>query len=262
VADDVLVLPSADPDAAVALIEERADRLAAVVVEPVAFSTGGAVALDPGFARALRNVTEANGIVLVFDEVVTCFRMGLGGAPDYLGVRPDLSALGKALGGGFPLAAFGGRGDIMEQVLGPAARSERIFQSGTFTGNPIGVTAGMATLDVLESEPVLETVNRLAERLRNGLGDVFSGSGLRASVTGTASVFQLHMTQDPPRGRRDVVATDLDLLRLFLLAMVARGVLWPPIHPGVTAYLHDGGDIDRVAAAAAEVAEMFLPFQE
>jgi glutamate-1-semialdehyde 2,1-aminomutase len=262
VADDVLILPSTDPDAAIALIEERADRLAAVAVEPVAFSTGGAVALDPVFARALRNVTEDNGIVLIFDEVVTCFRMGLGGAPDYLGVRPDLSALGKALGGGFPLAAFGGGADIMEQVLGPGAQADRIFQSGTFTGHPIGLTAGMATLDVLESEPVLETVNRLADRLRDGLRDVFSRSELPASVTGTASVFQLHMTEDPPRGRRDIGASDLDLLRLFLLAMVARGVLWPPIHPGVTAYLHDGGDMDRVVAVAAEVAEMFLAFQE
>lgn len=263
VVEDVLVLPSNDPVGATALIEENAKSLAAVVVEPVAFSTGGAIPLASEFARALRDVTARHGIVLVFDEVVTCFRMGLGGAPAYLGVAPDLSALGKALGGGFPLAALGGRAEIMEAVLGPrsAAEGRRIFQSGTFTGNPMGLTAGMATLDVLEREPVLEVVDALAERLRVGLREVFRATNLRASVTGVGSVFQLHMTHAEPRDRREILGGDIELLRLFLLAMVARGVLWPPIHPGVTAYMHEGSDIDRTLEAATNAARVVQPYQ-
>lgn len=259
VADDVLVLPFNDGPVAAALIEERSDRLAAVFMEPVAFSTGGAIPATPEFARTVREVTARHGILLVFDEVVTCFRMGLGGAPAYLGVTPDLSAIGKAVGGGFPLAAFGGRAEILEAVLGEESlgSGRRIFQSGTFTANPVSLAAGQATLDVLESEPVLERIDTLAERFRAGLRRLFQRFGVPASVTGVRSIFQVHFSKEEPRNRRDILNGDQDKLRLFLLGMVAHGVLWPPVHPGVTAYRHTEADIDQALSAAERVLALF-----
>jgi glutamate-1-semialdehyde 2,1-aminomutase len=259
IADDVLVLPFNDAEGAARLIAERADSLAAVFMEPVAFSTGGALPIEPAFARRIREVTKRFGILLVFDEVVTCYRMGLGGAPSYLGVTPDLSALGKALGGGFPLAAMGGSAQVMETVLGEESfhNRKRIFQSGTFTGNAVSVAAGHAVLTVLEQEPVLETIDALGERLRRGLQQLFDAYGVHGQVTGDRSIFQLHFTERPPRSRRDIVAGDLEGLRLFLLGMVAEGVLWPPIHPGVTAYSHTPEQIDRSLAAAERLLPLF-----
>ena len=118
IAEEVLLLPYNDAENAVSLISEHASELAAVVMEPMAFSTGGAVMAERSFAVAVREITSRHGIVLIFDEVVTGLRLGTAGAPGYLGVTPDLSCLGKAIGGGLPLSALGGRADIMEAVLG------------------------------------------------------------------------------------------------------------------------------------------------
>ena len=261
VADDVLVLPFDDIDGARSLIDEYASSLAAVVIEPIPFSTGGAIPTSVPYAQMLRELTTRRGIVLIFDEVVTCFRMGLAGAPGYLGVTPDLSAVGKAVGGGFPLAAMGGRADLMEAVLGSDSRPEKgrgIFQSGTFTGNPVSLAAGLAALDVLEREPVLEKIDALADRFRIGLRSVFEGARVPAQVTGVGSIFQLHFVDREPRSRRDIAGGNLELLQWFLLGMVAQGVLWPPVHPGVTTYTHEEADIERAIDAAAELASVLV----
>jgi len=260
VLEDVLVLPFDDVARSVELVEERADRLAAVFLEPVAFSTGGAIPVSADLARALRQVTARHGILLVFDEVVTCYRMGLGGGAAYLGVEPDLSAVGKAIGGGFPLAAMGGRAEVMDAVVGPRSAGEgrQVFQSGTYTGNPVSLAAGLAVLDVLEGEPVLERIDALAEQLRAGLRRVFRQHRIAAHVSGVGSVFQVHFAASQPCNRRDILAGDLELTRLFLLGLVGEGVLWPPIHPGVTAYAHSDEDIHRVLEAADRVAGLFV----
>ena len=257
IADEVLVLPYNDVENSVALISENASELAAVVMEPVAFSTGGAVAADRRFAQAVRRVTARHGIVLVFDEVVTGLRLGTSGAPGYLGVTPDLSCLGKAIGGGLPLSAMGGRADIMEAVLGveSVARGRRIFHSGTFTGNPLSMAAGMAVLDVLEKEPVLEHIDLLGGRVLSTLQEVLDSHGM-GQMTGFGSIFQLHFTDAPPRNRREILAGDHELLSAVLLGLCAHGILWPPVHPGVVAYGHTEADIDRVAAALDTVMGM------
>lgn len=250
IADEVLVLPYNDAENAVSLISENASELCAVVMEPVAFSTGGAVVADRRFARAVRRVTGRHGIVLIFDEVVTGLRLGTGGAPDYLEVTPDLTCLGKAIGGGLPLSAMGGRADIMEAVLGPESdvRGSRIFHSGTFTGNPLSLAAGMAIMKVLETEPVVDHLNFLGNRLLVALQEVLDSHGM-GQVTGYGSIFQLHFTGCPPRNRREILAGDHDLLGAVLLGLCAHGVLWPPVHPGVVSYGHTEADIDRVAVA-------------
>ncbi len=257
IADDVVLLPYNDVENTVSLISENASELAAVVIEPVAFSTGGAVAADRHFAQAVREITRRHGVVLIFDEVVTGLRLGTAGAPGYLAVTPDLSCLGKAIGGGLPLSAVGGRADIMEAVLGAdsAARGTRIFHSGTFTGNPLSVAAGMAVLDVLEREPVLEHIDYLGDRLLATLQEVLDSHRM-GQMTGFGSIFQLHFTDAPPRNRREILAGDHDLLAAVLLGLCAHGILWPPVHPGVLAYGHTEADLDRAATALDTVLGM------
>ena len=257
IAAEVLVLPYNDAESAASLISDHASELAAVVMEPVAFSTGGAVAADRDFAQAVRRITARHGIILIFDEVVTCLRLGTGGAPGYLGVTPDLSCLGKAIGGGLPLSAVGGRADIMEEVLGPGsvARGTRIFHSGTFTGNPLSLAAGMAVLDVLEAEPVIEHLDHLGGRLLSTLQEVLDSHGM-GHMAGFGSIFQLHFTDAPPRNRREVLSGDHDLLSTVLLGLCAHGMLWPPVHPGVLAYGHTEADIELLAGALDTVLGM------
>lgn len=250
---EVLVLPYNEPQAAAGLIAEHADELAAVIVEPVAFSSGGGVPASREFAASLRAVTERHGIVLIFDEVLCAYRMGLGGAPAYLGVRPDLATIGKAIGGGLPLAAFGGRADLMEAALGPQAGERRIFQSGTFTENPLAMAAGMAVLDVLEREPVLQRADEAASLLRAGLRKEFAAGGVRAAVTGAASILQVHIGVAEVSNRRDVLRSDRDATRAFLLGMVAGGVLWPPVHPAVTSGAHTDEDVERTIVTARTI---------
>jgi glutamate-1-semialdehyde 2,1-aminomutase len=247
----VLVLPYNDARAATALIAEHAQELAAVILEPLAFSSGGGVAATREFALALREATQRHGVVLIFDEVLCAYRMGLAGAPAYLGVTPDLSALGKALGGGMALAAYGGRAELMEAALGEGER--HIFQSGTFTENPVSIAAGLAVLDVLESEPVLERANRTGEALRVGLREQFAAHGVSAAVTGAASILQVHVGVEQVHNRRDVLRADMDATRAFLLGMVAGGVLWPPLHPAVTSGAHSDEDVERVISTAGTI---------
>jgi glutamate-1-semialdehyde 2,1-aminomutase len=255
---EVLILPPDDHERAVELIHERSSIISAIFLEPFAFSTGGAIPVDAVYVSALRQVADEIGALLVFDEVVTGFRLGLAGAPAYLGVTPDLSAIGKAIGGGLPLAAMGGRAEVMDAVLGEGSASGmRIFQSGTFTGHPLSLAAGLATLDVLEREPVLERIGELGERFRRGLRELLVERGLPASVTGLASIFQLHFRSDPPTSRRQILEGDMELLRLFLLDVVSEGVLWPPIHPGVIGYAHSEDDIDEALEAVGRVADRF-----
>jgi glutamate-1-semialdehyde 2,1-aminomutase len=256
IADEVLVIPYNDPEAAHRLIGERAHELAAVIMEPVAFSSGGGVPATAEFARTVRDVTAASGIPLIFDEVLCAYRLGLGGAPAYLGVTPDLSAIGKAVGGGMPLGAFGGRADLMEAALSAETPSRRIFQSGTFTENPVSIAAGHAALDLIEREGILERANHAADRLRSGLAAEFSSRGTPAIVTGVGSILQVHFGTTAVHNRRDVLRSDLEATRSFLLGLVAHGVLWPPVHPAVTSSAHTDEDIDLVLAATRTVLDL------
>jgi len=253
--DEVLVLPYNNPDAAAALIDQRGDELAALIMEPVAFSSGGGIPASPELAHAVRAATMRNGTVLIFDEVVCALRMGLAGAPAYLGVTPDLSAIGKAIGGGLPLAAVGGRADLMEAALGLESAERTIFQSGTFTENPLSIAAGHAVLDVLESEPVLERADAAGEAIRIGLAAEFAAHEVEAAVTGCRSVIQVHFGATSVTNRRELLRSDLDTTRTFLLGMVAAGVLWPPVHPAVTSGAHREPDVQEVIAAARLVLE-------
>lgn len=255
IVDDVLILPFNRPEAAAALIDEYGDQLGAVIMEPVAFSSGGGVPATHEFAAAVRVATQRHGIALIFDEVLCAYRMGLSGAPAYLGVTPDLATIGKAVGGGMPLGAFGGRADLMEAALGADARHP-VFQSGTFTENPLSVAAGLAVLDVLETEPALERADTTGRLLREGLQAELDARDLQAVVTGAASIIQVHIGASEIANRRDVLRSDLDATRQFLLGMTAQGVLWPPVHPAVTSGAHSQDDVAMVLEAARAVLDV------
>jgi glutamate-1-semialdehyde 2,1-aminomutase len=261
--NDTLVIPFNDAAAASALIDEYGSRLAAVLLEPIAFSSGGAIEADRPFVVALREATKRAGVVLIYDEVVTSLRLGRGGAAAHFGVAPDLTCLGKAIGGGLPIGAFGGSADLMEGSLGLDAlgRGTRIFQSGTFTGNAMSIHAGMAILKIFLAEDIAPRLNELAARIRSGLDSVFREAGIAACTTGGASIFQLHFSAQPPRHRREILAADIAGLQAFLLGMIAEGVLWTPVHPGLTCAAHTDADVDAVIAAATRVVEL-MPLQE
>jgi glutamate-1-semialdehyde 2,1-aminomutase len=253
VIQEVVLIPYNDPDAARDVISEHGPRLAAVIMEPVAFASGGGVPATPEFARAVRDATASAGALLIFDEVLCACRLGLPGAPGYLGVVPDLAAIGKVIGGGLPLAAVGGRADLMEATLGHDAGERRIFQSGTFTENPLSIAAGMAALDVLEDEPILATADRTGELIRTGLRDLFEARGVTAAVTGCRSILHVHFGAESVTNRREVLRADLAMTRAFLLGMLGEGVLWPPIHPAVTSGAHSDESAGAVVSAAERV---------
>src|SRR5262249_17620488 len=194
--------------------------------------------------------------VLIYDEVLCGLRMGLAGAPAYTGVVPDLTAIGKALGGGLPLAAVGGRADLMEAALGLESTAT-IFQSGTFTENPLSIAAGSATLDFLETEPVLEVADAAGKAIRHGLRELLREFEVQGTVTGTRSIFQIHLGTDSVENRRDLLDSDREATRLFLLGLVSEQVLWPPIHPAVTSGVHTEDHVDRVLSAAEGVLAHF-----
>lgn len=254
IVDDVLVLPFNAADAATALIEENADRLAAVLIEPIAFSTGGGIAAEPSFVRALREVTARHGILLIYDEVATGLRLR-GGAAQFLEVQPDLSCVGKTICSGYSLAAFGGSGELMEATLGLRAADQgtQIFQSGTFSANPVALAAGIATLTVFREEDVSTRVDEVATLIRSGLDQLFSARRIPACTVGAASILQVHFAEKPPRNRRDILAGDLSKLRRFHLGLLVEGIFWTPIHPAVTCSAHSNADVDEVLNAVDRV---------
>ena len=257
VLDTVLILPYNDAEATETLLRKHAHELAAVIMEVVAVTPGGGVCAEKEFLERVRQVTKEEGIILIFDEIVTGFRLGLGGAAGYFGVTPDMAVIGKAIGGGFPIGAFGGRRDIMDQVLTPTATPEDakrvIFQSGTFTANPISMTAGLVTLAELEKTDPYPYIDKLGEQLRNGLRNVFERSGVPAQVTGVGSIYNFLFSERPIRNRRDVLRSNLGLQAEFCLGLIVKGILQPMRHAGFLCAAHTEEDIGQFLAAAQDV---------
>jgi glutamate-1-semialdehyde 2,1-aminomutase len=259
VLDDVVVLPWNDIDRVAPVVREHAADLAAVILEPVPFSNIGGVEPGPEFLRQLRELTGQYGTLLVFDEVITGFRLGLGGAAAHFGVRPDLHVFGKAVGGGLPVGVFGGRRDVMEAVVRPKPNDphahETIFQSGTFSGAPPAMAAGIAMLRELERTDAIEIADARAEGIRAGWRDILRDLGLPAQVTGISSWLGIAFTERPIRTRRDALTADAAVARAFSLGLLAGGVYLAPSHPGFTSAAHTEDDVHRVLAASAGVLE-------
>jgi glutamate-1-semialdehyde 2,1-aminomutase len=254
VVDNTIILPFNNIDASVAMIEAHADELAAVLIEPMPAFGMGNVPADKGYLQALRDVTTRHNIILIYDEIVTAFRLaGLGGAAKHYGVVPDLDCFGKPIGGGFPIGAFGGRKDIMEETCNPAAKPEyKIFHSGTFTGNPISMTAGLACLQELETRNY-DQIDTLGEKMRTGLSRIAAEQGEQMQITGMCSMFMPHFNSKPIRNNRDKLRGDFAKQREFCMGMIANGVYLPPMHAGAICFAHTEDDVDRVLAVAEKV---------
>jgi glutamate-1-semialdehyde 2,1-aminomutase len=254
--EGVLVLPFNDAERAVELIEQHAGELGAVILEPVSAFGLGVVPADIEFLQAVRQVTAQHDIPLIFDEVVTNFRLSLGGATEYFGVTPDLVCLGKIIGGGFAIGGYGGRRDIIDKVVTPHTGlwnlSEQIFQSGCFSGNPISMTAGWVVLNELEKGAIHPYINGLAADLQAGLTEIGERLGFPILVNRAASFLQIHFGVSSIRNKRDQLRADRETANLFHLGLRAHGVM-ASYHPLFISSAHTKGHLEEIFQTAETV---------
>ncbi len=231
------------------LFDANAGQIACVIVEPVAGNMG-VVPPAAGFLPGLRDLATQHGALLIFDEVITGFRLGLGGAQAFYGVTPDLTTLGKIIGGGLPVGAFGGRADLMDQM----APDGPVYQAGTLSGNPLAVAAGLAAIDVLEAENPYARIDALAEKLCAGLAEGARAVGVDVCVNGVASMGCAFFTAGSVRNYQDAASSDTTLFAGFHRRMLERGVYLAPsqFEAFFVGAAHTDADIDRVVEAAAE----------
>ena len=222
-AKDTLTVPYNDLAAARAAFAERGDELAAVIVEPVAANMG-VVPPEPGFLEGLRELCTEHGSLLIFDEVITGFRLAYRGAQDLFSVTPDLTILGKVMGGGFPCAAFGGRRDVMEHLapIGP------VYQAGTLSGNPVAVAAGIAALDLARDLDPYPALTKTAATLAEGLTERFASKEIPVTANRAESLFSLSFTDQPVRNFAGAKAADNERYARLFHHMLDHGVWLPP----------------------------------
>ena len=231
VEDGVIVAPFNDADFATSLIDEYGDDIAGVIVEPLQRLIPPA----PGFLEALRTATDKHGIVLIFDEVVTGFRLAWGGAQEKYGVVPDLCTLGKIIGGGMPLAAIAGREEIMRHFdKGAVGEDGFTFQVGTLSGNPLASVAGLKTLEILKRDGMYETLIGHGERLMAAMSDPLTERGIAHQIVGDPVLFDVIFTSDPVLNYRDMKKADATKASIFNAAVREKGVL----KPGAKLYPH------------------------
>lgn len=224
VADDTLTAPYNNLPAVEQLIADNPEQIAAIIVEPVAGNMG-CILPQPGFLEGLRQLCDANGILLIFDEVMTGFRLARGGAQELLGIRADLVTFGKIIGAGMPVGAVAGPKTIMEN-LAPAGK---IYQAGTLSGNPIAMIAGYTLLQTLNDNPVIyQQLQEKADYLVNGLREAFGASGSVYQINNLGSMLSVHFTEYPIVDFTSASAANNELFRRFFHAMLERGVYLPP----------------------------------
>jgi glutamate-1-semialdehyde 2,1-aminomutase len=253
-AQHTLVLDYNDPAQLAHAFHERGRDIACVIVEPVAGNMN-LIAPRPEFLAALRQLCSQYGSVLIFDEVMTGFRVGLGSAQGLYGITPDLSTFGKVVGGGMPLGAFGGRREIMERIapLGP------VYQAGTLSGNPLSVAAGLATLKKVQAPGFYESLAAKTRALVTGLADAAARRGLTFSAQSVGGMFGVYFSAELPASYAEVMACDKEAFNRFFHAMIEKGVYLAPsaFEAGFVSAAHSDADIAAtVAAADAVFAEM------
>jgi len=245
---DTLVAPFNDVAALEAAFREHGRELAAVIVEPVCGNMG-TVAPRTGYLEALRELTRRSGTVLIFDEVMTGFRLALGGAQQLYGIRPDMTCLGKIMGGGLPAAGYGGRADIMATV----APDGPVYQAGTLSGNPLAMAAGAKVLELLSQPGLYDTLEVLCARLEQGLRRAASDTGTTVSVNRVGSMITVFFCAGPVTDYATAKQSDTKRFGRFFHAMLARGVYLPPaqFEAAFVSLAHGEREIDETIAAAA-----------
>ena len=225
VAKNTLVSRFNDEKIASKIIRDHSSELAAVIVEPI-LGNIGPILPKPGFLETLRKVTEENEVLLIFDEVITGFRLSIGGAQEYYKIRPDLTILGKVLGGGLPLSAFGGRRNIMEKLapIGP------VYQAGTYSGNPVSVSAALATLQSLKKRggQVYSRLEKMGDKMRRGISDHLEAARVTAQVSGLGSMFQLFFTDRPVTDYHSAKSADIRKYEKYFHSLLASRIFVPP----------------------------------
>ncbi|MBU7582872.1 MAG: glutamate-1-semialdehyde 2,1-aminomutase [Nostoc sp. TH1S01] len=247
---NTLTAPFNDLEAVKALFEENRDQIAGVILEPVV-GNAGFIPPDAGFLEGLRELTHEHGALLVFDEVMTGFRIAYGGAQEKFGITPDLTTLGKVIGGGLPVGAYGGRRDIMSMI----APAGPVYQAGTLSGNPLAMTAGIKTLELLQKPGTYEYLDRITQKLADGLLQIAQETGHAACGGHISAMFGLFFTSGPVHNYEDAKKSDTAKFGRFHRGMLERGVYLAPsqFEAGFTSLAHTEEDIEQTLAVAREV---------
>lgn len=248
-AELTLSAPYNDSSAVEKLFHVHSDKIAAIIIEPIAANMG-VIPPKPGFLQALRDLTSRNGALLIFDEVITGFRVCYGGAQTMYGITPDLTTLGKIIGGGLPVAAYGGRLDLMDRVapLGP------VYQAGTLSGNPLAMSAGIASHDLLAAPGFYEVLEVRSKRLGDGIAAAIRETGAPASSARVGSLLTLFFAREPVTDYATAKKCDTQRFAAFFCAMLDRGIFLAPsqFEALFVSAAHSEADIDRTVAAVHE----------
>jgi len=250
VVQHTLSLPFNDREAIKKVMDEKGDKIACVIVEPVAGNMG-MVPPAKDFLETLRELTQNNGSVLIFDEVMTGFRIAYGGAQSLYGIVPDLTCFGKVIGGGLPVGAYGGKRDIMSQI----APQGPVYQAGTLSGNPIAMAAGIATLEQLKTQGVYENLEEKAKRLVAGLADAAQQAGVAAKVDHVGSMLGMFFTDRNVTCFEDAKTCDLEIFSSFYQGMRHQGIYIAPsqFEALFLSTAHENEHIDATVDAAEKV---------
>ncbi|WP_442938458.1 MULTISPECIES: glutamate-1-semialdehyde 2,1-aminomutase [unclassified Nostoc] len=250
VTSNTLTAPFNDLEAVKVLFEQNPDEIAGVILEPVV-GNAGFIPPDAGFLEGLRKLTQEHGALLVFDEVMTGFRIAYGGAQEKFGVIPDLTTLGKVIGGGLPVGAYGGRQEIMSMV----APAGSVYQAGTLSGNPLAMTAGIKTLELLQQPGTYEYLDRITKRLTEGMLEIAKETGHAACGGQISGMFGFFFNEGPVRNYEDAKKSDSSKFARFHRGMLEHGVYLAPsqFEAGFTSLAHTEADIDRTLEAARTV---------
>uniref|UniRef100_UPI004047E010 glutamate-1-semialdehyde 2,1-aminomutase n=1 Tax=Polynucleobacter sp. TaxID=2029855 RepID=UPI004047E010 len=242
-----LVLPYNDVAAIEEVFKQQGDEVAAVIIEPIA---GNMNLIQPSkeFLSTIRDLTHKHGSVLIYDEVMTGFRVALGGAQSLQGITPDLTCLGKVMGGGMPMAAFGGRKDIMSKL----APLGNVYQAGTLSGNPVAVAAGLKTLEIISREGFYECLSGQTAKLMAGLKQASDEAKIPFAVDNVGGMFGFYFTDQVPTSFEAVTKSDIEAFKKFFHAMLEEGVYLAPsaYEAGFTSIAHDNAVLDSITAAA------------
>jgi glutamate-1-semialdehyde 2,1-aminomutase len=247
---NTLSLPYNDAERVADVISKKSDNIAAIIVEPVAGNMG-LVPPEPGFLETLRTLTQDQGIILIFDEVMTGFRVAYGGAQALYDVMPDLTCMGKVIGGGLPVGAYGGKKDIMKKV----APEGPVYQAGTLSGNPVAMVAGIATLRCLQQSGFYETLEARSGMLEVGLKEAAAKAGLPAVTNRISSMMGLFFTEERVSDFASAQTSDLTMFAKYFKGMLERGIYLAPSQYEAlfVSSAHNEGDIQATILAAEEV---------
>jgi glutamate-1-semialdehyde 2,1-aminomutase len=255
---DTYVVPYNDLDLARDALKDQ--DVACIIVEPL-MGVGGFLIPEPGYLEGLRELCDESGTLLIFDEVISGFRLGPNGGQGYFGVTPDITVLGKIMGGGFPIGAFCGKKDIFDRLdhRKYPNMQERAFHGGTFTGNPISMIAGITTLDILQSGNTYQHIDHLGKKVRQGLEDIIQRYPLDAALTGVCSTFGIHFQKDVPTNVKEVTRNNVAVAKEYYGHMLSRNIIYvsPTLPHSFISEPHTKTDIDEYLDATEDFFKKF-----